>query len=91
MEYKTKNGELYIKTCPSCGNDRWNLQISLKQENQGYDAFVPLVDSGISLYAWVNSKFFSIIIYTCKSFNEEVAREVTKQFFASDEIEALSF
>jgi hypothetical protein len=44
-----------------------------KEENQGYDAFVPLIDSGISLYIWVNSKFFSLIIYTCKDFDEEKA------------------
>lgn len=35
-----------------------------KEENQGFDAFVPLIDSGISLYAWSNAKFFSVIIYT---------------------------
>jgi len=29
-----------------------------KEENQGFDAFVPLIDSGISLYIWSNKKFF---------------------------------
>ena len=38
-----------------------------KEENQGYDAFVPLIDSGISVYVWTASKFLSLIIYTCKS------------------------
>lgn len=29
-----------------------------KEENQGYDAFVPLIDSGISVYIWSGQKFF---------------------------------
>lgn len=40
-----------------------------KEENQGYDAFVPLIDSGISLYYWASAKFLSVVIYTCKSFD----------------------
>jgi len=62
-----------------------------KEINQGYDAFVPLIDSGISVYIWANAKFFSVIIYTCKDFDESVAKEVTKQFFGSENIEFLSF
>lgn len=52
-----------------------------KEENQGYDAFVPLIDSGISAYIWSSSKFASIIIYTCKGFNEKKAVAATKKFF----------
>lgn len=33
-----------------------------KDINQGYDAFVPLIDSGISIYVWSNAKFLSLII-----------------------------
>jgi S-adenosylmethionine decarboxylase len=62
-----------------------------KEENQGYDAFVPLVDSGISVYVWSNAKFFSAIIYTCKGFDETKAIEVTKKFFKIDEAESKSF
>ena len=29
-----------------------------KEENQGFDAFLPLIDSGISAYIWSKSKFF---------------------------------
>jgi S-adenosylmethionine decarboxylase len=42
-----------------------------KKENQGYDAFLPLIDSGISVYIWSSSQFFSIILYTCKEFDTE--------------------
>lgn len=62
-----------------------------KEGNQGYDAFVPLIDSGISLYVWANKKFISLIIYTCKSFDEKVAIKETKDFFKIKEIESESF
>ena len=62
-----------------------------KQENQGYDAFVPLIDSGISVYIWSSYKFLSAVIYTCKGFDEKTAIKVTKRFFGIDEIETQSF
>ena len=58
-----------------------------KEANQGYDAFVPLIDSGISLYYWSTEKFLSIIIYTCKGFNKDIAIQRTKSFFGIDMIE----
>ena len=62
-----------------------------KEENQGYDAFVPLIDSGISLYVWSNAKFISLIIYTCKSFDAQKALEVTKDFFNIEDVESQEF
>ncbi len=62
-----------------------------KEENQGYDAFVPLIDSGISLYVWGNQKFMSAIIYTCKTFDQKKAIQVTKDFFNVAEIESMFF
>jgi len=62
-----------------------------KDENQGYDAFVPLIDSGISLYYWSSAKFLSVVIYTCKHFDENKAQNFTKKFFNIEEIESLSF
>lgn len=62
-----------------------------KKENQGYDAFVPLVDSGISLYAWSMAKFISIVIYTCKGFDDKKAIETTKRFFKIKEIVSSQF
>ena len=52
-----------------------------KEQNQGYDAFVPLIDSGIYISVWLNQKFLSLIIYTCKDFDEQKALEETKSFF----------
>ncbi len=62
-----------------------------KDINQGYDAFVPLIDSGISVYVWSNSKFLSLIIYTCKKFDEDTAVETTKKFWKINKIESQSF
>jgi hypothetical protein len=40
-----------------------------KEENEGYDAFLPLIDSGISLYVWTKAKFFAVVLFTCKNCN----------------------
>jgi len=57
-----------------------------KDENQGYDAFVPLIDSGIYLGVWSNQKFFSLVIYTCKEFNIDLAVKKTQEFFSVEEV-----
>ena len=62
-----------------------------KKINQGFDAFIPLIDSGIALYVWGNAKFFSMVIYTCKSFDVKKAVEFTKDFFDSKENAYKSF
>ena len=63
-----------------------------KEENQGFDAFVPLIDSGISAYIWSTQKFFSIVLYTCKAFDESAAKKFTIEFFnANEEVETHSF
>ena len=63
-----------------------------KEINQGFDAFVPLVDSGIAFYVWTNVRFYSIIIYACKKFDENEAVEFTRSYFETkDEMESRSF
>ena len=62
-----------------------------KEENQGYDAFIPLIDSGIALYVWTNAKFFSVVIYTCKSFEVEQAVRLTTEFFKVDQFHIQEF
>ena len=47
-----------------------------REENAGFDAFVPLIDSGISAYFWSGQGFFSILIYTCKDFDTAAAVEI---------------
>jgi hypothetical protein len=63
-----------------------------KAGNQGFDAFLPLIDSGISAYIWSSARFFSIVLYTCKGFDEALAVRYTREFFgASGEVESLGF
>lgn len=59
--------------------------------NQGYDGFVALIDSGISIYVWENAKFVSVVVYTCKRFDETRALDFTKTFFRVTELERMSF
>ncbi|MFA5077447.1 MAG: S-adenosylmethionine decarboxylase [Candidatus Micrarchaeia archaeon] len=62
-----------------------------KAINQGFDSFVPLIDSGIALYVWGNAKFFSTVIYTCKKFDSKKAVNFTKRFFKSKRMVHSSF
>lgn len=62
-----------------------------KVENQGIEAFIPLIESGIALYTWETSKFLSLIIYTCKSYDDESALAITKDFFTLTEMQSKSF
>jgi S-adenosylmethionine decarboxylase len=62
-----------------------------KAENQGYDAFVPLIDSGIYIAVWQQQSFMSMIIYTCKDFPEDQALTVTKSYFGISEIASSLF
>ena len=63
-----------------------------KEENAGYDAFVPLIDSGIAGYFWTKDKFFSIVLYTCKSFDTAKAEAFLRQMLSvQSETASLSF
>ncbi len=62
-----------------------------KAENQGYDAFLPLIDSGIAAYVWSAARFFSIVVYTCKAFDPAAAIDYTRAFFAAGTVESMPF
>ena len=62
-----------------------------KEENQGFDAFIPLIDSGISIYIWSSSQFLAVVLFTCKEFNADAAITFTKEFFVMPEVESNSF
>ena len=59
--------------------------------NQGYDGFVPLIDSGIYVGVWVNPRFVSTVIYTCGEFDEDKAIELMKEFFQMTEFQSAIF
>lgn len=62
-----------------------------KAENEGYDAFIPLIDSGISLYVWSKRKFFASLLFTCKEFDDDDAIAYTRDFFQAVDIAYLGF
>jgi S-adenosylmethionine decarboxylase len=62
-----------------------------KEANQGFDAFVPLIDSGIYLAVWSNQKFLSLVIYTCKAFDEQQASALTEEYFTLGKFETKTF
>lgn len=62
-----------------------------KEENQGFDAFLPLVDSGISLYVWTSRRFFAVVLFTCKRFEVDEALAFTREFFRADALAHASF
>ena len=62
-----------------------------KDANEGFDAFIPLIDSGISLYVWSKRRFFAAVLFTCKAFDEQSAVDFTREFFAAREVEHRGF
>jgi hypothetical protein len=62
-----------------------------KPENAGFDAFMPLIDSGISLYVWSARSFFAAVLFTCKHFEVESALAFTRGYFGSAELEHREF
>jgi hypothetical protein len=62
-----------------------------REENQGYDAFLPLIDSGISLYVWTGPRFVAVVLFTCKAFDEGEAIAHTTRWFSMREFEAHAF
>jgi len=62
-----------------------------KAANEGYDAFVPLIDSGIYVCVWSARRFASVILYTCAEFDNAVAIEATRDFFELTAWETAAF
>jgi S-adenosylmethionine decarboxylase len=62
-----------------------------KDINEGFDGFVPLIDSGIYISVWLNPKFLSTIIYTCGEFDTEKAVSLVKEIFQLSDYESAIF
>ena len=62
-----------------------------KASNEGYDAFVPLIDSGIYVCVWSGPRFVSVILYTCAEFDVSRAADLTREFFQLSEHDAFEF
>jgi S-adenosylmethionine decarboxylase len=62
-----------------------------KPANEGFDGFVPLIDSGIYIAVWVAPRFFSTILYTCAEFDDERATRVVCEFLGAAEHQSAIF
>ena len=62
-----------------------------KDVNEGFDGFVPLIDSGIYIGVWVNPKFLSTIIYTCGEFDADKAVGLVNEIFRLSDFQSAIF
>ena len=62
-----------------------------KNINEGFDGFVPLVDSGIYIGVWMNPRFLSTIIYTCGEFDADKAVNLVREIFKLSDFQSAIF
>lgn len=62
-----------------------------RDSNEGFDAFIPLIDSGISLYVWTSQRFIALVLFTCKSFDSDRAVEFARDSFEMTAVEHAAF
>ena len=62
-----------------------------KAHNQGFDAFLPLIDSGISAYVWSSACFFAVVLFSCKRFDVAAAVDYTRRYFGASDVESRLF
>lgn len=55
-----------------------------REENSGFDGFLPLIDSGISVYVWSKQRFLSVLFYTCADFSTDEAVKYTQDAMCID-------
>lgn len=57
----------------------------------GFSGWIPVVESGISLYAYFSTNFISIDIYTCKKFDHTKVKKFTVDLFKPKKIKEYYF
>jgi hypothetical protein len=62
-----------------------------KDINEGFDGFVPLIDSGIYIGVWTKPKFLSTIIYTCGEFDADRAIGLVAEIFHLSDFQSAIF
>ncbi len=62
-----------------------------RAENEGFDAFLPLIDSGISLYVWTAARFLACVLFTCTAFDADEAVAFINRSFRTTDSSALTF
>lgn len=63
--------------------------VTHRSDSFGWAGWIHWETSGAHFYAWEQPMlFFSVDIYTCKAFDDEVAIDFTKQYFQASAVEA---
>ena len=57
----------------------------------GFAGWIPVVESGISLYVYFPTNFASVDIYTCKKFDYEAMKKFVIEFFKPEKIKEYRF
>ncbi|MEI7719726.1 MAG: S-adenosylmethionine decarboxylase [bacterium] len=60
-------------------------------DKAGVSAWVPIVESGISIHTLTPAGFISIDVYSCKKYDKDAVREFTRKTFKAKEIEEKFF
>jgi S-adenosylmethionine/arginine decarboxylase-like enzyme len=61
--------------------------VTHRSDRYGWAGWIHWETSGAHFYAWEQPRlFFSVDIYTCKSFDPQVALEFTKKYFKASEV-----
>jgi S-adenosylmethionine decarboxylase len=55
----------------------------------GWSGFVLIEESHISFHTFVRRHFVTVDIYTCKSFDTDLAIKLLKKFFKTDKVETI--
>lgn len=63
----------------------------IHKKDIGFAGWVPVVESGISLYVYFPTNFISIDVYTCKKFDREKVRKFALNLFKPERIKEYYF
>lgn len=84
-----KHIEQYLQElCDKIDMTQLGYPITHKSDKYGWAGWMHWETSGVHFYAWEQPiLFFSVDIYTCKKFDNQVAVDYTREFFGAKEIE----
>jgi len=78
----------YLDAMPGLmGTHKQSEPFVIFKKDIGFSGWVPIVESGVSLYTNIPSRFASVDIYSCKLFDRETLKNLTSGFFRPKKVE----
>ncbi|MBD3208411.1 MAG: hypothetical protein GF370_03080 [Candidatus Nealsonbacteria bacterium] len=78
-----ENGYAFLSSIPDLiETDIQSPPFVVHKKNIGFAGWIPVVESGISIYAYFPKNFASIDVYTCKKFNKERVKDFALETFS---------